>query len=124
MNEAGPSGRGPSRIAVVTCRHLVCVSQVARPTSRIVLIERIPSVEASLLMRSELVTKKYLDARLNQFEARLESKFETKLTRVQSRILAGHAQSIAGATSSARAQWLLVLPTSVMSQLRNAASLG
>jgi hypothetical protein len=70
------------------------------------------------------VTKKYLDARLNQFEARLESKFETRLIQVQSRILAGHAQSIAGGTSSARGQWLLALPTSVMSQLRNAASLG
>ena len=35
-------------------------------------------------VRSELVTKEYLDARLSQFEA----KFETKLAQVQNRILA------------------------------------
>ena len=35
-------------------------------------------------VRSELVTKEYLDARLSQLEAR----FETKLAQVQNRILA------------------------------------
>jgi hypothetical protein len=39
-------------------------------------------------IRSELVTQEYLDARLNQLEARLEAKFETKLAQVQNRILA------------------------------------
>jgi hypothetical protein len=39
-------------------------------------------------IRSELVTKEYLDARLSQLEARLEAKFETKLAQVQNRILA------------------------------------
>jgi hypothetical protein len=39
-------------------------------------------------IRNELVTKEYLDARLNQLEARLEAKFETKLAQVQNRLLA------------------------------------
>ena len=39
-------------------------------------------------IRNELVTKEYLDARLNQLEARLEARFETKLAQVQNRILA------------------------------------
>lgn len=46
-------------------------------------------------VRSELVTKEYLDARLNQLEAKfeakletLEARFETKLAQVQNRILA------------------------------------
>ena len=39
-------------------------------------------------VRSELVTKEYLDMRLSQLEAKVEAKLETSLASVQNRILA------------------------------------
>ena len=39
-------------------------------------------------VRSELVTKEYLDMRLSQLEAKLEGRLETSLASVQNKILA------------------------------------